>query len=103
MSHCQRFQVNGRVQGVGFRAATQRKAQTLGLTGWVRNDPTGFVEVYACGSRSQLQDLTIWLEQGPNSARVTYLDVGPIRLADSPGENAEAQQEQANFAEFVIR
>lgn len=103
MSHCQRFQVNGRVQGVGFRAATQRQAQTLGLTGWVRNDPVGFVEVYACGAPSQLQDLAIWLEQGPSGARVTRLDAGPVGSADDPSENAEAQQEQANFSAFAIR
>jgi acylphosphatase len=39
-----RFVVTGRVQGVGFRAATRRKAQSLGLTGWVRNRNDGAVE-----------------------------------------------------------
>lgn len=103
MSHCQHFQVNGRVQGVGFRAATQRQAQTLGLTGWVRNDPKGFVEVHAYGLPSQLQDLATWLEQGPGSARVTRLDTGPVKLADDPSENAAAKQKQASFSAFVIR
>ena len=37
--------VRGRVQGVFFRAATQREARRLGLTGWVRNRPDGSVEI----------------------------------------------------------
>ena len=36
--------VNGRVQGVFFRAATKREAESLGVKGWVRNLPDGKVE-----------------------------------------------------------
>ena len=32
--------VEGRVQGVWFRASTQREAQDFELTGWVQNGPT---------------------------------------------------------------
>lgn len=37
----------GRVQGVGFRAATQDTARTHGVLGWVRNDPDGSVSLVA--------------------------------------------------------
>ncbi|MEM8835277.1 MAG: acylphosphatase [Planctomycetota bacterium] len=39
----------GRVQGVGFRAATQDAARTHGVLGWVRNDPDGTVSLVAEG------------------------------------------------------
>ncbi len=40
---------NGRVQGVGFRATTHHIAQTLRITGWVRNEPDGSVRLVAEG------------------------------------------------------
>jgi acylphosphatase len=36
--------VTGRVQGVFFRAWAQDEAQTLGVTGWIRNCSDGSVE-----------------------------------------------------------
>jgi len=62
--------VYGHVQGVNFRAATQRQAQRLGLGGWVYNQPDGSVEVLAEGGRSNLQQLLNWLHGGPPAARV---------------------------------
>ena len=37
--------VRGRVTGVFFRAATQREAKRLGVTGWVKNRPDGTIEI----------------------------------------------------------
>ena len=54
MPICRRFKVSGRVQGVGFRAATLDEAERLGLTGWVRNIASGDVEVLACGEGEAL-------------------------------------------------
>lgn len=65
-----RFIVSGVVQGVGFRAATQRRAERLGLSGWARNLAGGAVEVVACGDDSAVEDLGAWLEQGPQAAQV---------------------------------
>ena len=39
--------VRGRVQGVYFRASTQREARRLGLGGWVKNRADGSVEILA--------------------------------------------------------
>ena len=63
--------VRGRVQGVNFRAATQREAQRLDLAGWVRNRPDGSVEVLAEGPRAALDQLETYLHQGPPAAAVS--------------------------------
>mgnify|MGYP001043001594 CR=1 FL=1 len=62
--------VEGRVQGVFFRAHTQEKAQELGLVGWVRNRPDGSVETVAEGEAVQVDHLAEWLQHGPSAARV---------------------------------
>lgn len=64
------FLVRGRVQGVGFRWFVEREAHTLGISGWVRNNADGSVEVLAMGSRDQLSGLRSRLREGPRAARV---------------------------------
>lgn len=66
--------VRGDVQGVGFRYFVQRRADQLGLRGWVRNNDDGTVEVVAEGQRPQLEELKRALEQGPRMARVDRVD-----------------------------
>ncbi len=63
--------VSGKVQGVFFRNTTQKKAQELGLTGWIKNLPNGDVELVACGERDPIMLLTEWLWQGPETAEVS--------------------------------
>lgn len=62
--------VAGRVQGVGFRAATVAEARRLNLGGWVKNLADGRVEVVAAGAPDAVQALARWLWQGPPGARV---------------------------------
>jgi acylphosphatase len=62
--------VTGRVQGVFFRASTQREARRLGVTGHAVNLPDGAVEVLACGSGHAVEALTAWLWSGPPHAAV---------------------------------
>jgi len=50
----------GRVQGVFFRASTQKKAQELGLNGWVRNLSDGRVEAVFQGSSELIDALITW-------------------------------------------
>jgi acylphosphatase len=68
--------VRGLVQGVNFRYATQRRAQQLGLTGWVRNRHDGSVEVVAEGPRARLEQLMDFLRRGPPAASVSEVQVG---------------------------
>lgn len=62
--------ITGRVQGVGFRHFTTKRAQSLGCTGWVRNEADGSVRLEAEGSRSDLDALLTAVHDGPRSARV---------------------------------
>jgi len=72
---CRRYLINGRVQGVFYRASAQRYAQSLELVGWVRNRRDGRVELLACGEESVLAELEKWLEIGPEYAKVTNIEV----------------------------
>jgi acylphosphatase len=67
--------VRGRVQGVFFRASTQREARRLGLTGWVKNRPDGPVEIFAEGEEDELKELIAWANKGPSAARVDRVEV----------------------------
>jgi acylphosphatase len=66
--------VRGRVQGVYFRASTQREARRLGLSGWVRNRPDGSVEILAEGEEVSIRELYGWSQKGPSAARVERVD-----------------------------
>ncbi len=68
--------VHGRVQGVGFRYFVLRRAQELGLSGWVRNLRSGSVEVAAEGPRRDLEALLKALRSGPPMSWVERVDVG---------------------------
>jgi DNA ligase D-like protein (predicted 3'-phosphoesterase) len=58
------------VQGVGFRAATVRRAHELGVLGWVRNQDDGTVQVHAEGSAAAVDALVAFLHDGPPAAVV---------------------------------
>ena len=62
--------VRGIVQGVGFRFFVRRQAASLGLSGYVRNQHDGSVEVVAEGDRRSLDHLLRALERGPSGAEV---------------------------------
>jgi acylphosphatase len=66
--------VFGQVQGVSFRVATRRIAQSLGLRGWVRNEMDGSVRVVAEGDEPALQRFLAFLHEGPPAARVLRVD-----------------------------
>ena len=66
-----RLHITGRVQGVFFRASAQRKAQELGLAGWVRNEPDGSVMAEAEGDAESLDAFIQWCKQGPAHAVVS--------------------------------
>jgi len=80
-----KFVVRGRVQGVGFRWFVEREAKTLGISGWVRNNSDGSVQVLATGTRDQLSALRSRLQQGPRAARVD--NVEELEAKPVPGLN----------------
>jgi len=70
-----RIRVRGRVQGVMFRASTQKKARAFGLTGWVQNEPDGAVLLEAQGPSHLVDQFEMWCRQGPAMAKVTAVDI----------------------------
>lgn len=80
-----RFVVEGRVQGVGFRAWTRRRALELGLRGHAVNLPDGRVEVVAAGTRVALAALHDALHEGPALARVERVTLGDAPAVDHDG------------------
>ena len=80
--------VYGYVQGVFFRAFAARRANELGLTGYVRNLPRGTVEILAEGERKQLEKLVSDLKVGPPGARVEKVVTNWLEYTGSyPGFN----------------
>ena len=67
--------VEGKVQGVGFRAFTVTQATVKGLHGWVRNRQDGTVEVEAEGLQTVLKAFLQILKEGPRLAQVTKISV----------------------------
>ena len=64
------IKVVGLVQGVFFRANTQKTAKALELLGWIRNMPDGSVEIVAEGRKQALDELVSWCRKGPPSSRI---------------------------------
>jgi len=67
--------IEGRVQGVFFRAHTKEKAEELNLSGWVRNLPDGRVEAVFEGEKSNIEKMIAWCHVGPPLARVEKVEV----------------------------
>lgn len=71
--------VNGKVQGVGFRAYTLRYANQYKITGWVKNLANGAVEIVASGDKNQLSKFIDVVQKSPspfgkvNSVEINYI------------------------------
>jgi acylphosphatase len=70
-----RVLITGRVQGVAYRAWTERTALGLGLDGWVRNRRDGAVEALFSGPPGRVDDMLRRCRQGPPAANVTGISV----------------------------
>jgi acylphosphatase len=77
--------VSGRVQGVSFRWYTQEQAHSLGVAGWVRNEPDGSVLLHAEGEPTAVDALVAWCHDGPALARVTGVAVREARPSGATG------------------
>ena len=67
--------IEGRVQGVYFRAWTHDTAESLGLDGWVRNASDGSVEAVFSGPAAQVEDMLRRCADGPPDAKVTAVTI----------------------------
>ncbi len=67
--------IRGRVQGVAYRAWTQREARALDLSGFVRNLSDGGVEAVFSGPRAAVDRIVTLCWSGPPGARVTDVTV----------------------------
>lgn len=75
------LRIEGLVQGVGFRYFMQRRARSLGVTGWVRNRTDGTVEAVVQGTADTIAAIIAQAKQGPRSARVTS-----VKVSDTQGQ-----------------
>ena len=62
--------ISGKVQGVFFRDTTRRKANELGLVGYVKNIPDGDVEVVAQGNEDKIKELISFIKNNPGYSKV---------------------------------
>ncbi|OGY28066.1 MAG: hypothetical protein A2Z42_02500 [Candidatus Woykebacteria bacterium RBG_19FT_COMBO_43_10] len=88
--HRVRMIVFGDVQVVGFRFSCIEVARGLGLTGWVRNNPDGTVQIVAEGEKEPLENLVTWAKQGPPLARVDEI-------------KTEWQEVTGEFSKFEVK
>lgn len=70
-----RVLIEGRVQGVNFRAATRDQARAGSVSGWVRNLPDGRVEALFEGQRGAVQRIVSWCYSGPTHAHVDRVEL----------------------------
>ena len=69
----------GRVQGVGFRYTAKYLAQSLQLTGWVKNEWDGTVTMEVQGREPMINKLLVGLNQG-SFISIEWMDTKEIPL-----------------------
>lgn len=69
------IRITGLVQGVSFRQNCLKKAVSLGLCGWVKNNPDGSVSVAAEGEEKNLNLFIDWCRSGPPYTRINQVVV----------------------------
>ena len=74
------FRLFGRVQGVGFRWWTRKTAESLGVTGTVKNLADGSVEVMARADEATMERFADKLSEGPTTARVERVEDVPAEV-----------------------
>jgi acylphosphatase len=82
---CVHLRIEGRVQGVAYRAWITGEAERLGVSGWVRNRRDGSVEAVACGPAEPVDHLVALSHRGPPAARVSRVVVEAASEAPSAG------------------
>jgi acylphosphatase len=70
-----RVRIRGRVQGVFFRAEARARAESLGLAGWIRNEPDGSISALFEGEPEPVESVLGWCLRGPRGAHVDEVEV----------------------------
>lgn len=87
---CERWLIEGRVQGVGYRAWMRDKAGALAVEGWVRNRHDGSVEAQVSADRLSLSRLHEACLRGPPLAAVERIIVADD--GDAPADGSGFSQ-----------
>lgn len=66
---------SGRVQGVGFRYHVNTLAKACHLTGWVRNQDSGDVEIEIQGFQEDLAQFLLLIDKRSMFIRIDHLDI----------------------------
>lgn len=69
--------VSGKVHGVFYRASAKEKADELGITCFVRNEPNGDVYIEAEAEEDILYKFIKWCNIGPAHAKVDHIEAIP--------------------------
>lgn len=83
------LRIQGKVQGVFFRASMKQKADELAVHGWVRNCADGSVEAHVQGTNGHLEAIIAWAAKGPEQAVVQAVDKEPVAPIKSSGFSIE--------------
>jgi len=67
--------ISGKVQLVGFRSYIKKKADELGIKGWIRNLDDGRIEAVFEGEENNVKIILEYCKKGPISAEVKNLDM----------------------------
>jgi len=70
-----KINIEGRVQGVGFRYSAIKAARRYNVAGWVKNEYDGSVNVFCEGDREQVDEFIKWCKQGPPSAHIVDVNI----------------------------
>lgn len=76
------IKVSGRVQGVGFRYYTRKKAAECNVNGFVQNKSDGSVYIEANGESIDIDTFIDWCKQGPTWARVNNSAISELPNRD---------------------
>lgn len=79
----QHIRITGHVQGVGFRYRAKYAASGLGVTGWVRNEWDGSVEMEVQGTMDQINQMLKIINQS------RYIQIDWIDRKEIPEEHSE--------------
>lgn len=71
----------GRVQGVGFRYRAYHAANSVGATGWVRNEYDGSVTMEIQGTEEQIDQVILMIEKG-RFVRIENMDARTIPIKE---------------------